>query len=84
MAASFAGVPAQEGLAASTGSEEWEAEIIEAARRAGRSLRRAEADTGQVIWSWSRSDGTGPMFLTRRVAFNWMADLIERGEAHDL
>ena len=84
MAASFASVPDQERMAASTGSEAWEAEIIEAARQGGRSLRRAEADTGQVIWSWSRSDGTGPMFLTRRVAFTWMADLIERGETHDL
>lgn len=72
------------GFAAPTGSAEWEAEIIEAARRAGRSLRKAEADTGQIIWSWSRSDGTGPMFLTRRIALTWMADLIERGETQHL
>ena len=84
MAASIAGVPEQERFAAPTGSKEWEADIIERARRAGRSLSRAEADTGQEIWSWSREDGTGPMFLTRRVALTWMANLLERAETHDL
>jgi hypothetical protein len=83
MAASVAGFPAQPGLSAPKGSREWEAAIIEAAREAGRSLLRSEADTGQVIWSWSRSDGTGPMFLTRRVALTWMADVLERS-GHDL
>ena len=76
MTASVAGVP-RRGLAAPTGSAEWEAEIIEAARQAGHSLRWAEADTGQVIWSWSPSDGTGPLFLTRRVALSWMADELD-------
>jgi hypothetical protein len=72
------------GIDAPTGSAEWEAEVIEVARGSGRSLRRAEADTGQIIWSWSRSDGTGPMFLTRRGALTWMADLIGRGETQHL
>ncbi len=76
MAASIAGVP-RRGLAAPTGSSEWEARIIESARQAGHSLSCAEADTGQVIWSWSRSDGTGPLFLTRRVALSWMADELD-------
>ena len=65
------------------GSDRWEAGVVEAAREAGRSLTQSEADTGQVVWSWSRSDGTGPLFLTRRAALTWMAELLERNATHD-
>jgi hypothetical protein len=71
-------------FSAPTGSKLWGAEVIEAARRAGRSLTHYEADTGQQIWSWSRSDGTGPLFLTRRAAITWMAEVLERVDPHDL
>jgi hypothetical protein len=50
---------------------------------AGRSLTHYEADTGQQVWSWSRSDGTGPLFLSRRAALTWMAELLERTDPHD-
>jgi hypothetical protein len=69
---------------APTGSDRWEAEVIEAARGTGRSLRQYEADTGQMVWSWMRSDGTGPLFLTRRAALTWMAEVLERVDAHEL
>ena len=66
------------------GSELWESEVIEAARGTGRSLRQYEADTGQMVWSWMRSDGTGPLFLTRRAALTWMAEVLERVDPQDL
>jgi hypothetical protein len=80
METSIAGFPAGTRFTHPVGSEEWESEVIEFARRMGRSLRETEADTGQQLWSWSRADGTGPLFLTRRVAMDWMAELLERGD----
>ena len=57
---------------------DWESRLIRSALAAGCSLRRAEAaDTGQVVWSWVRDDGTGPAFLTRRAALDWMAAVLE-------
>jgi len=64
--------------------EPWVAQVIEAARRSGRTLEQHEADTGQVVWQWSRSDGTGPLFLTRRAALTWMADALRRVDPRDL
>jgi hypothetical protein len=84
MAASVVGPPVRPAFTAPTGSEEWESEVIAAAKLVGRSLRQSEADTGQLVWSWSRADGTGPVFLTRRVALTWMADVLERSDRHDL
>ena len=83
MTASLASFP-QNGFSAPKGSKEWELEILEAARRKGRALRRAETNTDQIIWSGARTHGTGPMFLTRRIALTWMANLIERAETHHL
>jgi hypothetical protein len=83
MAASIAGFPVESGSHAPTGSDKWASELVDAARRAGHTLSAGEADTGQTIWSWSRSDGTGPAFLTRRAALSWMADLLERSRTLD-
>jgi hypothetical protein len=69
---------------APTGSDRWETEVLAAARGTGRSLREYEADTGQMVWSWMRSDGTGPLFLTRRAALTWMAEVLERIDPQDL
>ena len=69
---------------APTGSDRWDAAVIEAAHGTGRSLRQYEADTGQMVWSWMRSDGTGPLFLTRRAALTWMAEVLERVDPHVL
>jgi hypothetical protein len=80
---SLAGVPNGSRFSAPIGSALWEAEVIDAARGAGRSLTKGEADTGEVIWSWSRADGSGPLFLTRRSALTWMAEFLERIDPHD-
>ena len=77
MSTSLAGFPIQSKFDAPVGSEDWASEIVEVARQAGHCLRTADADTGQTVWSWSRSDGSGPVFLTRRAALNWMADQLE-------
>ena len=77
MSASLTGFPLQSRFTAPVGSEDWASEIVEAARKAGHCLRTADADTGQTVWSWSRSDGIGPVFLTRRAALSWMADMLE-------
>jgi hypothetical protein len=81
---SLAGCPARARFTAPTGTEDWEVEVVDAARRAGRSLSQYETDTGRLVWAWARPDGTGPLFLTRRVALTWMADVLERLDPHDL
>lgn len=80
---SLASSPMHDPFRAPGHGDEGDAEIIEAARRSGRSLEQHEADTGQIVWQWSRSDGTGPLFLTRRAALTWMADAIRRVDPHD-
>jgi hypothetical protein len=63
------------------GSGAWDAEVVAAARAAGRDLVQFETDTGELVWSWSRADGTGPVFLERRLALTWMAAVLERADA---
>jgi hypothetical protein len=84
MVASTANPSSRPAITTDVGTGAWEAAIVDAARAVGRSLVQLETDTGQVVWSWSRADGTGPLFLTRRVALTWMADLLERAEPQDI
>jgi hypothetical protein len=56
-------------------------DVIVAAELAGYRFSRSETDTGQQVWSWTRADGSGPSFLTRRAAIDAMVDLLARSRA---
>ena len=65
----------------SPGTNEWQAEVVDAAlRRVDRAPNCFEGDTGQEISTRTRPDESGPLFLTRRLALEWMVYYLERSD----
>jgi hypothetical protein len=53
--------------------------VVAHAADAGYRLVRRELDTGNLVWEWCRGHDPRPLFMTRRVALQWMAKELERG-----
>ena len=44
----------------------------------GYRLVQCETDTGQLIWEWRHGHEPRPQFVARRVAIDWMTELLAR------
>jgi hypothetical protein len=55
-----------------------EYDVLQAASHDGFSLVQYETPTGQLVWEWRRGNEPRPQFVTRRVAVQWMRDLLGR------
>jgi hypothetical protein len=52
--------------------------VVTGAAQSGFHLVQCETDTGQLVWEWRRGNEPRPRFVTRRVAIQWMTELLER------
>ena len=52
--------------------------VLAWAADAGYRLVQCETDTGQLIWEWRHGDEPRPQFVARRVAIDWMTELLAR------
>jgi len=50
--------------------------VLTEARSLGFELATYESDAGQLIFEWRRGDEPRPQFVTRRVALQWMQELL--------
>jgi hypothetical protein len=56
-----------------------EGDVITRARAQGFDLVQRETDTGNLVWSWRMSDvRPQPSFLSRRMAIDYMAAVLDR------
>lgn len=50
--------------------------VVATATAAGFRLVHYETDVGQPVWEWRRGDEPRPQFVTRRIAVQWMTELL--------
>jgi len=59
-------------------------QVLRAASERGYSLLQRELDTGQLAWAWvPQKGGATSQFLTRRLAMEYMTELLAGPSRHD-